>query len=91
MPIDKVEFEKSDRATSVVLMDFFRFNDRIAFTLDEVVRMLASIGRKVPAEDVERMLLSLEYGGGIESREIDGVPYYRLRRVLSITPLRKLR
>lgn len=91
MPIDKVEFEKGSPETSVLLMEFFRFNARIAFTLDEVVRTLASIGRKLPAEDVERTLLSLEYGGGIESREIDGVPYYRLRRVLSITPLKKLR
>jgi hypothetical protein len=91
MPIDKVEFEKSGREISVVLMEFFRFNPRIGFTLDEVVRALASIGRKDSAEDVERTLLSLEYGGGIESREIDGVPYYRLRRVLGFTPMRKLR
>jgi DNA-binding transcriptional ArsR family regulator len=91
MPIDKVEFEKSGRETSVLLMEFFRFNPRIAFTLDEVVEMLASIGRKLPAADVERTLLSLEYGGGIESREVDGVTYYRLRRVLGFTPMRKLR
>ena len=91
MPIDKVEFEKSSRETSVLLMEFFRFNARIAYTLDELAKVMASIGRKSPAEDVERTLLSLEYGGGIESREIDGVPYYRLRRVFGFTPMKKLR
>jgi len=91
MPINKPEFEKSDRETSILLMEFFRFNARTAFTLDEIVKVLASIGRNLSAEEVERILTSLEYGAGIESRMIDGVNYYRYRKVLAFVPTRKPR
>ena len=81
MPINKIEFEKGGRDPSILLIEFFRSNARIAYNLDELVKVLASIGRKLPAEEVERILLSLEYGGAVESKVIAGVPYYRYRKV----------
>jgi len=91
MPITRNDFEKSDRETSIMLVEFLRSNFHIAYTLDELVEELASQGRKVKAEEVERFLLSREYGGRVESRIIDGVPYYRYKRVLGFMPLKKSR
>jgi hypothetical protein len=35
------------------------------------------------------LLVSLEYGGGIESEVKDGVTYYQYRKVFGFTPLKK--
>ena len=79
MPISSNDFEKSDRDPSIVLMDFLRTNPRVAFGMDELVGMLASVGRDLPREEVERMISLFEYGGRVESRAIAGETYYRYR------------
>lgn len=79
MPISSSDFEKGDRDPSIVLMDFLRANPRVAFGVDELVGMLASVGRDLPRAEVERMISLFEYGGRVESRVIDGETYYRYR------------
>jgi len=91
MPITSTEFEKSRREISALLIELLRFNFYIAYTVDELVEELASKGRKVKAEEVERLLLSREYGGRVESKIIDGVPYYKYSRVRGFMPMKKSR
>lgn len=91
MPINTIEFEKGSRDTGVLLLEFFRSNARVAYNPEELVKVLASMGRNLSAEEVERILLSLEYGGAVESKMIAGVPYYRYRKVLAFKPTRKPR
>ena len=79
MPISSNDFEKSDRETSLVLMDFLRTNRLDAYNADELVETLASMGKKLAKEEVERRLTLLEYAGEVESKKIAGMPYYRYR------------
>ena len=86
MPISSSDFEKSDREPSLMLMDFLRTNRRVAYGVDEMVETLASKGRKLAREDVERILVLMEYGGRVESKAIVGVTYYRYRDVSYFRP-----
>ena len=89
MPISSNDFEKSDRDSSLLLIDFLRSNPLNAYGLDELVEMLASMGRKLAREEVERILGLLEYGGRVESKVIAGVTYYRYRESFGlISPTR---
>ena len=86
MPISSNDFEKSDRETSLFLVDFLRSNPRVAYGMDELVEMLASMGRNLTREEAERILASLEYGRKIDSKIIAGVTYYRYREFMSFSP-----
>ena len=79
MPISSNDFEKTDRKSSLLLMDFLSSNPLDAYGLDELLEMLASKGRRLTREEVERILVLMEYGGRVESRVINGVTYYRYR------------
>jgi hypothetical protein len=91
MPINSTDFEKSRREISGLLIEFLRFNFHLAYTVDELIEMLASMGRKVKSEEVERLLLPREYGGRVESNRINGVLYYKYKRVLGFVPMKKSR
>jgi hypothetical protein len=91
MPISSNDFEKSDREPSLLLMDFLRSNPSIAYGFDELLDMLAAKGRKLDREELERILVLLEYGEKIESRVIDGVHYYRYREFSFFRPPTKPR
>jgi hypothetical protein len=77
MPISSGDFEKTERETSPLLLDILRSNPLNAYGRDELVDMLAAMGRKLTGDEVERILTLLEYGGKVESRVIEGVHYYR--------------
>jgi len=77
MPVSSSSFERSERAPSVLLVDFLSTNYRDAFSLDELVKAMASLGRKMSREDLEILLTSLEYGGKVQSKVIDAETYYR--------------
>ena len=91
MPINSTDFERSRREISALLIEFLRFNFYIAYTVDELVEELASKGRKVKAEEVETLLFSREYGGRVQSKIIDGVPYYKYNRVRGFIPMKNSR
>jgi len=84
MPINSRDFDKSDRDPSTLLIGFLSYNYRNAYTLDELVEMMTSMGKNLTKKDVERLLASLEYGGRAESKIIDGVAYYRYSKVTGL-------
>ena len=86
MPINSAEFEKCNRESDVLLTEFLRSNYRDAYSLDELVKVVASMGRNLKEDEVERILTSLEYGGKVESKIIAGVTYYRYCKVLGSRP-----
>jgi len=86
MPINSAEFEKGSRESNVLLTEFLRSNYSSAYSLDELVEVMASIGKNLTREEVERILTSLEYGRKIESKMIAGVTYYKYYKFMSFSP-----
>ena len=86
MPISSRDFDKSDRESSVVLMDFLRAHPLNAYSADELVKEMASQKRKLSREELTRMLMLMEYGRKVTSRKLGGVTYYRYREFLGNTP-----
>jgi hypothetical protein len=84
MPIRDSEFGKGRRDPSLLLLGFLSFNFRNAYTLDELVEAMKSLGRNLSKEDVEGLLSALEYGGRAKSKVIDGVTYYMYSRVAGL-------
>ena len=91
MSISSDDFEKSEREPNLVLLDFLRSNPRVAYGLDELVGVLASKGRKLAKEEVERMLDKLEYGQRVELKAVAGATYYRYRKFLGFNPPTRVR
>jgi hypothetical protein len=86
MPISSKDFDKSDRKSELILMDFLRFHPLEAYSVDELVKAMASQGRKLSKEELGRMLMLMEYGRKITSRKIGGVTYYRYRQFAGYGP-----
>jgi hypothetical protein len=81
MPIRENEFGKSDRAPSILLMEFLSFNYRNAYTLDELEAVMKSKNKDLNKKDMERLLSALEYGGKLKSRMLDGKVYYKYSKI----------
>lgn len=86
MPISSSDFNKSDRESNLLLMDFLRAHPLEAYSADELAREMASQGRKLDKDELGRMLMLMEYGRKVTSRKIGGVTYYRYREFLGNTP-----
>jgi hypothetical protein len=86
MPISSKDFDKSDRESNLMLMDFLRAHPLEAYSADELIKELASQGRKLGKDDVGRMLMLMEYGRKVTSRKVGGVTYFRYREFLGNTP-----
>jgi hypothetical protein len=84
MPINENEFGKSDRAPSLLLMEFLSTNYRSAYTLDEIEAAMKTKSKDLTKKDMERLLTALEYGGKVKSREIDGKTYYRYSKIAGL-------
>ena len=56
MPISSNDFEKSERESGLLLLDFLRSNPRIAYSVDDLVETLASMDRNETKKEVEKML-----------------------------------
>lgn len=82
MPISGEQFDKTNRTPGQMLLDFLRDNEREAFSLEELVKVLSAQRCRVTAEQVGIMLDSLEYGGKVKSRVVDEMPYYRYSEVV---------
>ena len=91
MPINDSRFKKNSPETVAALMDLLRPNFHIAYTLKELREALAEKGVDVSADALESLLGSLEYGGRIISREVDGVTYYQYRKMRGFMPTKKFR
>ena len=86
MPISSKDFDRSDRKTELILMDFLRDHPLEAYSSDELVKVMASQGRKLSKEKLGNMLMLMEYGRKVMSRKIGGVTYYRYRQFAGYGP-----
>jgi hypothetical protein len=86
MPISSRDFDKSDRESNLMVTDFLRAHPLEAYSADELVKEMASQGRKLSKEELTKMLMLMEYGRKVTSRKLGGVTYYRHREFLGYTP-----
>jgi hypothetical protein len=86
MPISSKDFDKNDRESNLMVTDFLRAHPLEAYSVDEIVKAMASQGRKLSKEELTKMLMLMEYGRKVTSRKIGGVTYYRYREFLGYTP-----
>ena len=91
MLVNDARFKKSNPETVAALMEFLRPNIHIAYTLDELVEALADRDVDVSDKVLESLLSSLEYGGRIVSKEVDGVTHYQYRKVMGFMPMKKMK
>jgi len=89
MPISSKDFDKSDRDSNIMLMDFLRAHPLNAYSVDELAKEMASQGRKIGKEELNNMLMLMEYGRKVTSRKIGGVTYYRYRQFAGYGPPNK--
>jgi hypothetical protein len=86
MPISSKDFDKSDRKTEIILMEFLRAHPLEAYSADELAKEMASQGRKLGKEELNNMLMLMEYGRKITSKKIGGVIYYRYHQYAAYSP-----
>jgi len=86
MPISSKDFEKSDRESNLMLMDFLRAHPLNAYSIDELAKVMASQGRKLSKEELGNMLMLMEYGRKVKSRKVGGVTYYHYREYSGYSP-----
>jgi hypothetical protein len=86
MPISSKDFDKSGRKTEIILMEFLRAHPLEAYSADELAKEMASQGRKLGKEELNNMLMLMEYGRKITSKKIGGVIYYRYHQYAAYSP-----
>jgi hypothetical protein len=86
MPISSKDFDRSDRKSDLILVDFLRSHPLEAYSVDELVKLMAAQGRKLSKEELNNMLMLMEYGRKIISRKIGGTIYYRYRQYSASSP-----
>ena len=86
MPISSKDFDKSDRESNLMLIDFLRAHPLDAYSVEELMKAMASQRRKLSREELNKMLMLMEYGRKVTSRKLGGVTYYRYREFLGYTP-----
>jgi hypothetical protein len=91
MPINSARFERGNAAVFSELTNLFRSNPHLAYTLDELRDMLAAKDIDMSKTELTSLLGSMEYGGRIVSRTVDGDTYYKYRKVLGFMPMKKIR
>ena len=91
MPVNDARFKKNSPRTVAVLMEFLKPNFHIAYTLEDLREVLAAKEVKVSTDELESMLFSMEYGGRIISREVDGKTYYQYRKIRGFMPTKRFK
>jgi predicted AAA+ superfamily ATPase len=91
MPINDARFKRNDPGAVTELMDFLRPNFYKAFNLKELLEELKEREVKISADELANLLSSLEYGGRIVSKVVEGETYYQLRKVRGFVPMKKFK
>jgi hypothetical protein len=91
MPINDARFKKGNPEAVASLMEFLRPNFHIAYTLDELREALAAREVDISTDVLETLLGSLEYGGRIVSKTVDGVTHYQYRKMRGFMPTTKMK
>ncbi len=86
MPISSRDFDKSDSKSNLMLIEFLRAHPLEAYSIDELVKMMASKRRKLAREELRNMLMLMEYGRKVTSKKVGGVTYYRYRQFSGYSP-----
>jgi hypothetical protein len=86
MPISSRDFDKSDSKSNLMLMEFLRAHPLEAYSIDELLKAMASKRRKLTREELRNMLMLMEYGRKVTSKKVGGVTYYRYRQFSGSTP-----
>ncbi len=91
MPINNAKFERNNPGTVAAILGFLRPTPQIAFTLDELREMLAAKDIDVSKAELTSLLGSVEYGGRVVSKTVDGTTYYKYRKVMGFMPMKKIK
>jgi len=86
MPISSKDFDKSDSKSNLLLAEFLRAHPLEAYSIDELVKMMASKRRKLAREELHNMLMLMEYGRKVTSKKVGGVTYYRYSQFSGYSP-----
>ena len=81
MPISRSEFERDEIIDRFAILELFRTNRDLAYTLEDVIESLHSSGVNLSERQVEDILSSLERRGYLELKEVKGTRYYAYRRL----------
>jgi len=82
--IDRIEREQSPDPRYLI-KDFLRSHPRYAYTLEELVKVLASGKVNLGVEEAQNALTSLEEWGWIKTKLANGVKYYS-HKVIGFRP-----
>ena len=87
MPIARDKFQRSKPGDPMnLIIEFLRSNSRYAYTQSEIKGELALKGIDLPAEEMQKVLTSLEALGRIESKTIEGETYYTYCKLIGVRP-----
>jgi hypothetical protein len=86
MPISSKDFDKSDSKSNLMVTEFLRSHPLEAYSVDELIKAMASKRRKLTREDLSKMLMLMEYGRKVTSKKVGGVTYYRYRAFSGYSP-----
>ena len=91
MPINDAKFKKNAPEAVASLMEFLRPNFHVAYTLEDLREVLAAREVDISSDVLETLLGSLEYGGRIVSKTVDGVTHYQYRKIRGFMPTTKMK
>jgi len=86
MPISSKDFDKSDSKSNLMIIDFLRTHPLEAYSIDELIKAMASKRRKLSREELQNMLMLMEYGRKVTSKKVGGVTYYRYSQFSGYSP-----
>ena len=86
MPISSKDFDKSDSKSNLMLIEFLRAHPLEAYSVDELLKAMASKRKKLSREELRNMLMLMEYGRKVTSKKVGGVTYYRHRQFSGYSP-----
>ena len=86
MPISSKDFDKSDSKANLMLTEFLQAHPLEAYSIDELVKAMASKRKKLSREELRNMLMLMEYGRKVTSKKVGGVTYYRYRQFSGYSP-----
>jgi len=90
MPISGGKFERGKPSDLVdLILDFLRTYENSAYSRDEIEKELASRGLSLTTVEIGRVLSLLEGWERVEAKTIDGINYYKYRKILGSMLIRR--
>lgn len=86
MPIGRKEFENAELDPSFLVEDFLRLNSDNAYTVEDIIVELASNRMPLKAEEVRKILGTLETEKKVSAKMVRDVVHYIYRKSISSRP-----